>query len=134
MFSPYQLLSDCKNYPPEGAAFNEITQSLSRFGQRERLRHDRCDRTGLRERHNCVPRVRNGRLRLTKHIETPDAGLRHDEICHVNGCLTAFGKSHCCEASSQPERLVRLPQEFTADPIDHNICAVAVGDTTHAVT
>ena len=33
MFSPYQLSSDCKNYPPEGAAFNEITQSLSRFDQ-----------------------------------------------------------------------------------------------------
>jgi hypothetical protein len=33
MFSRYQLSSDCKNYPPEGAAFNEITQSLSRFGQ-----------------------------------------------------------------------------------------------------
>src|SRR5260370_19744476 len=47
MFSPYQLSSDCKNYPPEGAALNEITQSLSRFGQRERLRHDRFDRTGL---------------------------------------------------------------------------------------
>jgi len=47
MFSPYQLSSDCKNYPPEGAAFNEITQSLSRFGQRERLRHDRFYRAGL---------------------------------------------------------------------------------------
>jgi hypothetical protein len=50
MFPPYQLSSDCKNYPPEGAAFNEITQSLSRFGQRERLRHERFDRTGLKER------------------------------------------------------------------------------------
>jgi len=47
MFSPYQLSSDCKNYPPEGAAFNEITQSLSRFDQRERLSDDRFDRTGL---------------------------------------------------------------------------------------
>src|ERR1700733_700422 len=134
MFSPYQLSSDCKNYPPEGTAFNEITQSLSRFGQRERLCHDRFDRTGLEERHNCVPRVCNGRLRLTKHIETPDAGLWHDEICHVNGCLTACGIPQRCEASSQRERLERLAQDFTADPIDHNICAVAVGDTTYPVT
>ena len=43
MFSPHQLSSDCKNYPPEGAAFNEITQSLSRFDQRERLSDDRFD-------------------------------------------------------------------------------------------
>src|SRR5260370_14398586 len=42
---PHQLWSDCKNYPPEGAAFNEITQSLSRFDQRERLSDDRFDRT-----------------------------------------------------------------------------------------
>jgi hypothetical protein len=74
MFSPYQLSSDCKNYPPEGAAFNEITQSLSRFGQRERLSHDRFDRTGLKQRDNSVPSVSNDRLRLREHIETPDAG------------------------------------------------------------
>src|SRR6202035_2481764 len=134
MFSPNQLWSDCENYPPEGATFNEITQSLSRFGQRERLRHDRFDRTGLKERHNCVPRVRNRRLRLTKHIETPDAGLRHDEICHVDGCLTACGISQCCEASSQRERFERFAQDFTTDPVDDNICAVAVRDTTYAVT
>ena len=47
-FPPHQLSSDCKNYPPEGAAFNEITQSLSRFDQRERLSDDRFDRTGLK--------------------------------------------------------------------------------------
>src|SRR5271169_3455161 len=134
MFSPYQLSSDCKNYPPEGAAFNEITQSLSRFGQRERLRHDRFDRTGLKERHNCVPRVRNGRLRLTKHIETPDAGLRHDEICHVNGCLTASGISQSCEASFHRKRSERLAQDFTTDSVDDNVCAVTARDTTHAIT
>src|SRR5580704_1780520 len=134
MFSPYQLSSDCKNYPPEGAAFNEITQSLSRFGQRERLCHDRFDRTGLEERHNCVPRVRNGRLWLTKHIETPDAGLWHDEIGHVNGRLAACGISQRCEASSQRERLERLAQDFTTNPVDDNVCAVTARDAAHAVS
>ena len=43
LFSPYRLSSDCKNYPPEGAAFNEITQRLSRFGQREGFSYDRSD-------------------------------------------------------------------------------------------
>ena len=33
MFFPHQLSSDCKNYPPERAAFNEITQSFSCFDQ-----------------------------------------------------------------------------------------------------
>ena len=45
---PHQLSSYCKNYPPEGAVFNEITQSLSRFDQRERLSDDRFDRAGLK--------------------------------------------------------------------------------------
>ena len=31
MFSPYQLSSDCKNYPPEGAVLYEVAQSFSRF-------------------------------------------------------------------------------------------------------
>ena len=44
-FPPYQLSSDCKNYPAEGGTFNEITQSLSRFGQRKRLSHNWFDRT-----------------------------------------------------------------------------------------
>src|ERR1700722_18521688 len=100
MFCPFQLSSDCQNDPPEGAVFNEITQSVSRFGQRERLRDDRFDRTRLKQRHNYVPRVSNGRLRLTEHIETADAGLWHDEICHVNGRFTARGIAQCCEASS----------------------------------
>jgi hypothetical protein len=134
MVSPLNLSSDCKNYPPEGAAFNEVTQSLSRFDQRERLSNDRFDRTGLKQRDDGLPSVSNRRLRLTEHIETPDAGLWHDQIGHVNGRLTACGISQCCEASSQRERFERLAQDFTADPIDHNICAVAVGDTTHAVT
>jgi hypothetical protein len=91
MFSACQLSSDRENHPSEWAIFNEITQSLSRFGQRERLSHDRFNRTGSKQRENSVPSVPNGRLRLTKHIETSDAGLRHDEICHVNGRLTACG-------------------------------------------
>ena len=66
MFSPYQLSSDCKNNPPEGPALNEITQSLSRFDQRERLSYDRFDRTGLKQRDNGIPSVSNGRLRLTR--------------------------------------------------------------------
>ena len=52
--------------------------------------------------------------------------MRHDEICHVNGCLTACGISQCCEASSQRERFERLAQDFTTDPIDDNVCAVPV--------
>ena len=121
MFFPYQWSSDCKNYPPEGAAFNEITQSLSRVGQRERLHHDRFDCTGLKERDDCVPSIRNGRLRLTEHIETPHAGLWHDEICHVDGCFTACGIPQCCEASSQRERFA---QDFTTDPIDDNVAFI----------
>src|ERR1700720_639789 len=90
MVSPLNLSSDCKNYPPEGAAFNEVTQSLSRFDQRERLSNDRFDRTGLKQRDDGLPSVSSRRLRLTEHIESPDAGLWHDQIGHVNGRLTAL--------------------------------------------
>ncbi len=50
MFSPYQLLSDFKNYPPEGAALSEITESISRFSQRECFSNNRFDRAGLKKR------------------------------------------------------------------------------------
>src|SRR5205807_996789 len=76
----------------------------------------------------------NGSLRLSEHVETPDAGLWHDEICHVNGCLAACGIPQCCEASSQREYSERLAQDFTTDPVDDNVCAVTARDTTHAVT
>src|SRR5580700_11085436 len=98
MFSPYQLSSDGKNYPPEGAAFNEITQSLSRFDQRERLSDDRFDRARLKQRDDDVPGISDRGLRLSEHVETSDASLQHDEICDVNGCLTACGITECCEA------------------------------------
>src|SRR5260370_40858267 len=73
-------------------------------------------------------------MRLTEHIETPDAGLWHDEIGHVNGRFTACGIPQGCEASSQREGFERFAQDFTTDAVDDNICAVAVSDTTHAVT
>src|ERR1700683_2952676 len=133
MSPPNQLSSDCKNYPPEGAAINEIAQSLSRFDQRERLSDDRFDRAGLKQRDSRFPRVGNDRLRLREHIETPDAGLRHDEACYVNSGLAPCGIPQCYEASSWRERFDRFAQHLTTDPVDDDVCAVAVGDTTHAV-
>src|SRR5437867_7468494 len=109
-------------------------QSSSSFYQRKGLSHDRFDRTGFKQRDNNVPSVSNGSLRLSEHVETPDAGLWHDEICHVNGYLTACGISQCYDASSQRKRSERRAQDFTADSVDDDVRAVAARDTTHAVT
>jgi hypothetical protein len=38
-----EIMSDCDDDPTEEAALNEITQSFSRFGQRELFSHDRSD-------------------------------------------------------------------------------------------
>src|SRR5712692_8498128 len=43
-----QRLSDCEDDPAKGAALNEVTQSICRLSQRERLCHDGLDRTGLK--------------------------------------------------------------------------------------
>src|SRR5256885_17057538 len=109
-------------------------QSSSRFYQRKALSHDRFDRAGFKQRDNNVPSVSNDSLRLSKHVETPDAGLWHDEICHVNGCLAACGIPQRCKASFQRKRSERLAQDFTTDPVDNDVCAVIARDTTHAVT
>src|ERR1700682_5565872 len=127
-------MSDCENHSAEWAAFYEITQPSSRFGQREGLSHNRFDRAGFKQRDDYVPSFSLGRLRLSEHVETPDAGLWHDEICHVNGCLTACGIPQCCEAASQRKRSERLAQDFTSDSVDDDVCAVAARDTTHAVS
>src|SRR5213593_3031952 len=63
--SPHQRLSNSEDDPAEGAALNEVTQSISRFGQREGLGHDRFDRAGLKQRDDSVPGVSPGRLRLS---------------------------------------------------------------------
>src|SRR6202035_2247424 len=134
MPSSHQRLSDCEDDPAERAALNEITKCISRFGQREGLSHNRFDCAGFKQRDDYVPSVINGRLWLSEHVETPDAGLWHDEIGHVNGCLTACGIPQCREASSQSERSERLAQDFTTDSVDDNVCAVTARDTTHAVS
>ena len=43
-----ERLSNCEDDPAEGAALNEVTQSICRLSQRERLCHDGLDRTGLK--------------------------------------------------------------------------------------
>src|SRR4029077_12656181 len=135
MFLSYHhAVLDFEDDPAEGPAIDQVTQSISRFGQWEGLSHNRFDRTGFKKRDNNVPSSSNGRLRLSEHVETPDAGLWHDEICHVNGCRTACGIPQCCEASFQRKRSECLAQDFTSDSVDDNVCAVAARDTTHAVS
>src|SRR6266478_1195343 len=129
----HQSLSYCEDDSAEGAALNQVTQRISRFGQREGLSHNRFDRAGFEQRDDYVPSFSLGRLRLSEHVETPDAGLWHDEICHVNGCRTACGIPQCCEASFQRQRSERLAQDFTTDSVDDKVCAVTASDTTHAV-
>jgi hypothetical protein len=126
--------SDCEDDSAEGTALNQVTQSGNRFYQWKGLSHDRLDRTGFKQRDNNVPCVSNGSLRLSEHVETADAGLWHNEICHVNGCLTACGIPQCCEASSQREYTEGLAQDFTTDPVDNNVCAVTARNATDAVT
>jgi molybdate transport system ATP-binding protein len=133
-FSSYQSLSDCEDDPPEGAAVNQVTQSISRFGQREGLSHDRFDRAGLKQRDDSIPGISPGRLRLSEQYEALDAGPLPDQICDVNGCLAACRITQRCEASAQRKRSERLAQDFTTDAVDHNVCAVTACDTTHAVT
>src|SRR5438445_6066313 len=108
-------------------------QRISRLGQREGLSHNRFDRAGFKQRDDYVPSFSLGRLRLSEHVETLDAGLWHDEICHVNGCLTACGIPQGGEASSQRKRSECLAQDFPTDSVDDNVCAVPGRDTTDAV-
>src|SRR5207245_4658011 len=82
---------------------------------------------------NNFASVSNSRLPLSEHVETSDAGLWHNEICHINSCLTACGISQCCDASSKRERSERPAQDVTTDSVDDDVCAVTVRDTTHAV-
>src|SRR6476646_3138023 len=108
-------------------------QGTSSFGEREGLSHDRFDCTGFKPRDNNFPSVSNGRLRLSEHVETPEAGLWHDEIRHVNSCLTACGISQCCDASFRRKRSERLTQDVTTDSVDNDVCAVTARNTTHTV-
>src|SRR5713226_9617444 len=127
-------LSDCQDDSAERAALNLVAQSIGRFSQRECLSHDRFDRAGSKQRDDSLPGVSQGRLRLIEQYEALDAGLFPDQICDVNGCLAACRIPQCGEASSHCKRSERVAQDFTADPVDDNVCAVTVCDTTHAVT
>ena len=57
MIRAFRNLSDCEDDPAEGAVLNQVTQSISRFGQREGLAHDRFDRAGLKQRNDSLPGV-----------------------------------------------------------------------------
>ena len=67
-------LSDREHDSAEGAALNQVTQSVHRFRQREGLRHDRFDRAGLKQTHDDIPGVSPGLLRLSEQYEALDAG------------------------------------------------------------
>src|SRR5882757_9042874 len=82
-------LSDCEDDPAERAAFNQVTQSVSRFGQREGLSHDRSYLTGLKQGDDTVPGGSQGCLRLSEQNEALDTGLLPNQICHIDGRLAS---------------------------------------------
>src|SRR5207244_11767725 len=106
---------------------------LVRFGNWEGVTNDRSERAGLKHRDDSIPAVNPGRLRLREQYEALDAGLLPDQVCDVNRCLAAPRIPQCCEASARRKRSERLAQDFTADPVNDNVSAVTVRDTTHAV-
>src|ERR1700730_18466250 len=108
------LASDCEENSAEGAALNEVTQSFSRFSQREGLSHDRFDRARLKQRDDSAPSISKSRLRLSEQVEAQDAGPSPDQVGDVDGCLAACRISQCCEASARRKRSERLAQDFTA--------------------
>ena len=73
-FSPHQSLSDCEDDSAKGAALNQVTQSIRRFGQGEGLSHDRFDRARLKQSDDSAPGVSPGGLRLSEQREALDAG------------------------------------------------------------
>jgi len=73
-------MSDCEDDPAEWAALNQITQSISRFGQREGLSHDRFDRAGFRRATIVFQASAQAGLRLSEQYEARDAGLFPDQI------------------------------------------------------
>jgi hypothetical protein len=79
-----QRLSDCEDDSAEEAAINQVAQSISCFGQREDLSHDRFDRAGLKQRGDSAqgvnPRAAERTLKLWMLARFPD---------HDNGKLHA---------------------------------------------
>jgi len=62
-------LSDREHDSAEGAALNQVTQSIRRFRQREGLGHDWFDRAGLKQRDDGIPGLSPGRRRLNEQYE-----------------------------------------------------------------
>src|SRR5580658_3715998 len=126
--------SDCEDDPAKGATFNQVTQSIRRLGQRERLCHDGLDRSGLKQWNNDVPCGAPCSRRLCEQGEALDTRAFPDQIRDVDRCLAACGVAQCSQTSPHHERAERLAQDFSADCVDHDVGAITFRDPTNAVT
>src|ERR1700704_6219611 len=98
--SSHRGLSDREDDPAEGAALNEVTQSICRFSQLEDLCHDGLDRTGLKQWNNDAPCGAPYQRRLREQREALHARALPDQICDVDGCLAACGVAQGRHTSS----------------------------------
>src|SRR6266568_4396890 len=114
-----QRLSDREDHPTEGAALNEVAQSIRRFSQRERLCHDGLDRAGLKQWNNDAPCGAPCSRRLCEQGEALHTRAFPDQFRDVDGCLAACGVTQCSQTSSERERAKSLAQDFSADCVDH---------------
>ena len=131
--SACKRLSDCENDPAEGAALNEVTQSICRLSQRERLCHDGLDRPGLKQWKNDAPCGAPCRRRLCEQGEALHTRALPDQIRDVDGCLAARGVAQCSQTSSHCERAESLAQDFSADCVDHDVGAITFRDPANTI-
>src|ERR1700684_3397681 len=114
-YSSLQSLSDCENDSAEGAALNQVTQSIRRFGQRERLCHDGLNRSGLKQWNNDAPGGAPSLRGLCEQGEALHTRAFPDQIRDVDGCLATCGVAQCGQTSAHRERAESLAQDFSAN-------------------
>src|SRR6266478_3265858 len=118
---------------PKGRPSNEVTQSIRRFSQRERLCHDGLHRPGLKQWKNDAPRGAPYVRRLCEEGEALHARALPDQICDVYGCLAACGVAQGSQASPGRESAESLAQDFSADCVDHDVGAITCRNPANAV-
>src|SRR3984893_5908327 len=119
-FSSLIGASDCEYDPAERAALNEVTQSIRRFGQRERLCHDGLDRAGLKQWNDDAPCGAPYPRRLCEQGEALHARALPDQIRDVDRCLAASRVAQGSQTSPHRKCAEVLAHDFYAACVHHD--------------
>src|SRR6476620_9835110 len=121
-----------EEYPPEGAALDEVTKCLCSSFKRKSLSDDRLDLARFKKLCNRRPCSCPSRYGLREQRKAFDAGTLPDQVGHIDGRFPARCVAERGETATRRQDPECIAQDVATNTVHDDVCPITISKATHA--